>query len=247
MFHHPAAEGINFRSRIVFAGDQQRRDLQPDRSLVLQVEEGFKYRLELSGAEILVEALGEALQIDVSRIHVAEQLAPRVGADVACAYRYGFDPARTAGLRDVDRVLQKDHGIVVGEGYRAAAIFDRSLRDRLRRGAILQPIESARFRYVPVLAELAREIAAGSAEREDRRPGQEMVERLFLDRIDAETGGAAIGREHDRFVRASAHEAQSALAFVEPAIARADVALNAPGCLEPWRRPSKSISEDYEP
>jgi hypothetical protein len=37
-----------------------------------------------------------------------------------------------------------------------------------------------------------------------------------------------IGSEHDLIVGASAHEAQPALAFVEPAIARAEIALNAP-------------------
>src|SRR5262245_15003088 len=55
-----------------------------------------------------------------------------------------------------------------------------------------------------------------------------MIERLLLDRIDAEPGRTAIGFEHDLVVLARAHEAQPALAFAQPAMARADVALHAP-------------------
>src|SRR5262249_44186160 len=82
---------------------------------------------------------------------------------------------------------------------------------------------------VPVLAELAGEVAPGSAEGEHRRPGQEMVERLLLDRVDAEARGASVGGEHDLVVLAGAHVAESALAVMETAIARAEVALNAAG------------------
>src|SRR5262249_43922257 len=66
------------------------------------------------------------------------------------------------------------------------------------------------------------------AEREHRGTGQEMIERLFFDRIDAEPGRAPVGLEHDLIVFARAHEAQTALAFTEPAVARANVALHAP-------------------
>ncbi len=55
-----------------------------------------------------------------------------------------------------------------------------------------------------------------------------MVQRLLFDRVDAETAGAAVGRQHDRVVVPHAHEAQAALPFAQPAGARADVALHAP-------------------
>jgi hypothetical protein len=54
-----------------------------------------------------------------------------------------------------------------------------------------------------------------------------VVERLLLDRVDAETGGAAVGGEHHRIAFTLAHEAQTALAIVQPAVARAQVALEA--------------------
>ena len=54
-----------------------------------------------------------------------------------------------------------------------------------------------------------------------------MGERLLLDRVDAEARGAAIGGEDDAIVAPGAHEAQAALALVQLAQARADVALHA--------------------
>ena len=55
-----------------------------------------------------------------------------------------------------------------------------------------------------------------------------MIERLFLDRIDAKSGRTPVGGEHNLLVLAGAHKAQPALAFVQLAIARTDIALDAP-------------------
>ena len=55
-----------------------------------------------------------------------------------------------------------------------------------------------------------------------------MVEGLFLDRIDAEARRAPVGREHHRVAHARAHEAGAALALVQAAVARTEVALDAP-------------------
>jgi hypothetical protein len=75
--------------------------------------------------------------------------------------------------------------------------------------------------------ELASQVAAGGAEREHGAAGQEVVQRLLLDRVDAEARGAAVGREHHRVAVARAHEARAALALVQAALARAEVALDA--------------------
>src|SRR3974390_1643284 len=55
-----------------------------------------------------------------------------------------------------------------------------------------------------------------------------MIERFFLDRIDAKSGRTPVGGKHDLLVLPGAHKAQPALAFVQPAIARTDIALEAP-------------------
>ena len=48
-----------------------------------------------------------------------------------------------------------------------------------------------------VLAESARQVAARRPKAQHRRPGQEMVERLLFDRVDAKAAGSAVGRQHD--------------------------------------------------
>ena len=52
-----------------------------------------------------------------------------------------------------------------------------------------------------------------------------MVERLLFDGIDAETAGAPIRGQHHGVAPPAAHEAQPALAIVQLAVARAQVAL----------------------
>src|SRR5678816_786463 len=54
-----------------------------------------------------------------------------------------------------------------------------------------------------------------------------MVERLFLDRVDAEAAGAAVGIKPDLAVFDTTYEAQAALPVVHPAGARTHVALHA--------------------
>jgi hypothetical protein len=55
----------------------------------------------------------------------------------------------------------------------------------------------------------------------------EVVERLLLYRVDAETRAAAVGGEKHLAALHGAHEAGRALAFVQLAVARAEVALDA--------------------
>jgi hypothetical protein len=54
-----------------------------------------------------------------------------------------------------------------------------------------------------------------------------MKKRLFLDRIDAKSAGAAVGREDQPIAFARAHETKPALAVLQAALARTDVALDA--------------------
>jgi hypothetical protein len=55
-----------------------------------------------------------------------------------------------------------------------------------------------------------------------------MVQRLLFDRIDAEPARPPIGGEDDPAVPAGTYEAQTALALVQLAQARAQVALDSP-------------------
>jgi hypothetical protein len=148
--------------------------------------------------------------------------------NVARGDRDGFHAARAAGIGDVHRILGENHRIVVREGDRLAAQAQRGLRDRVRARLVLQPVHFARLGNIPVLTELAREIASRGAEGKDRRAGIKVVERLLLDRVDAETRGSAVGGEHHAALLHLAHEAKAALPLVQLAITRAQVALHAP-------------------
>ena len=64
-----------------------------------------------------------------------------------------------------------------------------------------------------------------------------MVERLFFDRVNAKAGAAAIGRQHHLVATSHADKTQSALSFMQAAVARAQIALQSavvqpvpPGC-----------------
>ena len=175
----------------------------------------------------MVEVLGEGLEVDVGRVDLGVELAARLGVDVARGDGHGLETARVARVGDVHGVLGEDGRIVVGERDAPAAGLLGGARDGLGARLIGEAVHVARLGDVPVLAELAREVAARRAEREHARARVEVLERLLLDGIDAEPGRAAVGREHHGVAFALAHEAEAALPVVEAAVARAEVALDA--------------------
>src|SRR6185295_6458184 len=163
---------------------------------------------------------------DVGRVDVSIELGARAGAHVARGHRDGPDPAFTASVRDIGRVLPEDRWVVVRESHTAAAHFVGHPGEVCGRRAVGERVGLPRLGDIPVLTELAREVAAGSAERQHRRARQEVVERLLLDRVDAEPTGPAIAGEHDLVVGACTHETQATLALTQFAGARAYIALD---------------------
>jgi hypothetical protein len=146
---------------------------------------------------------------------------------VAGRHRHGLDAQRMAGVGGVHGVFGEDHRVVVGEGHALRAVLLRGAGDGLRRGVIHQAVHVARLGNVPVLAELAGQVAAGGAEGQHAGTGVEVVERLLLDRVDAEARTAAVGGQQQFAALHGAHEAGGALALVQLAVARAEVALDA--------------------
>src|SRR5579885_3077436 len=105
----------------------------------------------MSPRDLVIEALGKALEVDVGRVHVAVQLDARFGTDVAGGHRDRLDAAFAAGVGDVDRVFQKDRRVVVGEGDAAAAELLGGFGDGFGRGGVGERVDLARFRNIPVL------------------------------------------------------------------------------------------------
>ncbi len=223
----PLAHRAQLSIGVVLGRDQQRRNLGPAVGLVHQVLQRVEHGREVRTGEPEVELLGERLQIDIGGVHFRIELAPRFGVDVPRRHGHGLEAARVARVRRVERVLGEDHRIVVRERHARAAGRQRGLRNRVGTRLVHQPVHFGGLGDVPVLAELAGQVAAGGAEGKDGRARMEVVERLLLDRIDAESRGAAIGREDHRLAFAFAHKAQTALAVVQPAVTRAQVALDA--------------------
>ncbi len=76
---HPPGHGVEFLVAVVHPGDQQRGELDPHIGLG-QVLERVEDRAEFGTAGVLVEVLGESLQVDVGGVEVAVELARVVRA-----------------------------------------------------------------------------------------------------------------------------------------------------------------------
>jgi hypothetical protein len=71
-------------------------------------------------AQLVIEVVGEGLEVDVGGIHHRKELARRLGVDVAGGHGDVADALLAAGQRGVDGVFGKDHRVVVGEGHASA-------------------------------------------------------------------------------------------------------------------------------
>src|SRR5262249_25410516 len=135
---------------------------------VLEILQRFEHSGELAGAEILIEPLAKTLEINVGGIHVPEKFCARLRRDIAGAHGDGPQSTLAARLCHVDRIFEKNHGVVVSKGNRTAAAAHSRIGNGLRGSHILNPVEIASFGDVPVLAELAGQVAPRSAKRQDR-------------------------------------------------------------------------------
>jgi hypothetical protein len=83
------------------------------------------------------------------------------------------------------------------------------------------------FTDIPVLAELARQIAASRAERQYTTARVKMVKWFLLDWVNAKTGGSSIGREYHLVALTHPYKTGTTLPFMQLAITWTQVALHA--------------------
>jgi hypothetical protein len=188
--------------------------------------DGLEHRIEIAATHLPVVLVREALEVDVHRIHHPEQFLAWTRFDVAGGHPHRPHALGATGERGIDGVLEEHNRVVVGERHAAAPEPHRGVRDGLRRGAVGQRVDVPGLRDVPVLTELAGQVASGGAEGEHRSPGQEVVQRLLLDGVDAVSAGATVGRRDDPVAFAGPDETQPALPFVQPTGPGTDVALH---------------------
>jgi hypothetical protein len=101
----------------------------------------------------------------------------------------------------------EDDRVVVGERDAGAAERLRGRGDVGGGGHVGQGVDLAGGGDLPVLAEAAGQVAPGGTEGQHGGAGQHVVERLLLDRIDAQAAGTAVGSEHQTLTLPGAHEA----------------------------------------
>ena len=132
LLDHPLRQLVELGVRVVLAGNQQRRQLEPDRGLVLEVLEGLEHRRERARADLAVESLGEGFEVDVGGVHEPVELGPRFGTNLAGGDGHRLDPLFAARPRHVDRVFVEDHRVVVRERNAPAAKLPGGRGDGLR-------------------------------------------------------------------------------------------------------------------
>ena len=135
--------------------------------------------------KLVIEILGKALKIDIGRVHMAKEFFARLIADIARRDGHGANASFPAGLRDIDGIFKENHRVVIGKRHRRTAIFLGRLGDHFRCGQRGQLIHLTRLGNLVILAELAGQVTARRAKRQDRGAGQKVVERFLFNRIDA--------------------------------------------------------------
>ncbi|MPM48978.1 hypothetical protein SDC9_95705 [bioreactor metagenome] len=191
------------------------------------VADRIEHRPQPGTGDLLIEAVGKTLEVDVGSVHDGEEIAPGLGIDVPGSDRDGCQARSPAGDGGVDGVFGEDHRVVIGERDRRALPVGGGAGDLAGAGLLSEQVHLARGADLPVLAVLAGQIAACGAETEDLRARQEMVERFLLNRIDAESGRASIGGEDELTVLVGSDETEAPLTGAQAAFSGAEVALDA--------------------
>ena len=220
---HPIAHPLYLVRRVVRIGNQQIGNLKPNVRFPGQPSQRVHDRLQMAAAKLRIERFGEGLQIDVGRVDIAIEGGPALGRDVSRGNGHGLHARLATCPGRINCIFGPNDRVVVGKGDTAATELLGSPGDRFRIGRLTASIDILRPRRGPVLAELASEIAAGRAEREDGRARVELVQRLLLDRVDGEPGAPAIGRRDDLAVAVLANEAEPPLPRCDDTLPRADI------------------------
>ena len=227
MGEDPLGEFAGFGGIVVEGGDHKIGDFEPDGSFVLEPFESLQDGREVGERDFAVEIFREGFEVDVGGVDVVVDIVKGFAGDVAICDHDGFQAVGPGGFADVDDVLTPDRGFIVGEGDGVAAIFEGESGDVFGKQVARMNLIVVGFGDVPVLAEEAAHVAASSAHAEDAGAGKEMIEWLFLDRVNLESGGSAIAEVEEFSILIDADEAETGLAVTDVAVARAKIAMHA--------------------
>jgi hypothetical protein len=195
---------------VVDAGDDECRHLEPD-ARVAHGHEAVEDRLEGGAADPPVELVVEALEVDVRRVDDAGKELHRLRGRVAVrdveAEEAGV-AGESAGVHDV---LDEDRRLDVRVGDRGGAGMKglgHGGGGREPAGLEVEP-EPRRLRDLPVLAEVAVEVAADRRDGVGERGRRHVEERLLLDGIDVDGYGPGMDEADQLAVAVLAHPADA--------------------------------------
>lgn len=77
----PPRHGSQLVVRIIFAGDQKGRDLEPNVGFAFEIHKCIEHRLQMACANIAVKVLRKRSEIDVGGVLVSVEFCPGLGAD----------------------------------------------------------------------------------------------------------------------------------------------------------------------
>ena len=226
----PLRHRPKFVAVVVEAGDQQRRQLDPH-AAAAHLHDRVADRLPARPADMTVEVVVGRLEVDVGRVEVRNEQVQGLMALVAVGDE---DVAQAGGTRPghrVQGVLKEDRRLGVRVGDASSASRDGLLHHPLRRQVATlghAPL-SMGLRDVPVLAVGAVEVAALGRHRERLAAGQEVVQRLLLDRLGLRRHGLAVDERVQQAATVLADAAQADTARTQDAPMGARDAADAAG------------------
>lgn len=209
MREDPFGELASFCGIVVESGNHEIGEFEPHGGFVLEPLESLEDGLEVGERDLAIEIFGERFEVHIGGIDVVVDVVESFAGDVAVGDHDGFQAVKFGGFANVDDVFAPDGGLVVGEGDGVAPVLEGKLGDVFGRDVARVNLIVMGFGNVPVLAEEAAHIAARSAHAEDAGAGQEMIEGLFLDGVNLESGGSAVAEVEEFSVLIDTDEAET--------------------------------------
>ena len=221
----PLAKVTNIFFAVVPRRDDEIGQLDPD-AFALHDLQGFEHGRERCRRHSPVVIFRDPFKIDICRVDVGRDLEQGFLIDVT-----GGDPNIQKFLFmgeacGVIRVFIKDDRVRIRVGNAFRSRKDCLADDFLRRKIIVMRFLRRALRNLPVLAELAMQVASGGGDRERSRLRQDVEQRFFLDWINVDRARVAVNEGLQFSVEMNAHAAVAALAVGQAAGSRAQLAFN---------------------
>lgn len=207
---HPTAEGVYAISGVVDAWYDQVGEFYPHAS-VAHGKNGIKHGLQRASAHPTIDIVAEGFQVDIGGIDIGQQVAKRLLTDIA---RCDENVPQSLLMRQpccVSHVFYPCERFGVGIGDAGAPLLNANINHLFGCEVDVSHLGRRGLRDVMVLTIQAAEIATCASDGETSRAGMEMIERLFLYRVNSDGTWPAIDLADEPAIHIAATAAQSRL------------------------------------